>query len=284
MSDNSAIEWTDATWNPVTGCSKVSEGCRNCYAEALSLRFGRSTKPWAAQFADENVVLHPDRLDYPLKWKDARRIFVNSMSDLFHENIDDGFVCRVFKVMGAASHHTYQVLTKRPARMQALIQRWSDAFHGKRLDSDQGENTWPPPHIWLGVSVEDQKTADERIPLLLNTPAAVRFLSCEPLLASIDLCQAAGAPTDHAHGFACRTFLRDLHWVIVGGESGPRFRPLDLDWARSLRDQCISADVPFFFKQVGGRTPKSGGRLLDGRTWDEQPRVQERQLQVAAFG
>jgi protein gp37 len=281
MSDNSAIEWTDATWNPVTGCSKVSDGCRNCYAEALSLRFGRSKKPWAAQFADENVVLRPDRLDYPLKWKDPRRIFVNSMSDLFHENVGEEYILRVFQVMRDAPQHTFQVLTKRPERMQQLLTSWTEAFDKMVQAGQRALDDWPRPNIWLGVSVEDQRTANERIPLLLNTPAAVRFLSCEPLLAPIDLCQAAGADTGHPHSTSCRERLADLHWVIVGGESGPRHRALDLDWARFLRDQCINAKVPFFFKQVGGRTPKAGGRLLDGRTWDEQPRVQAPETRAA---
>jgi protein gp37 len=271
MSDNSAIEWTDSTWNPVTGCSKVSEGCRNCYAEALSLRFGRSKKPWAAAFADENVILHEDRLVYPLKWKDSRRIFVNSMSDMFHENVPDSFVVKVFRMMGQASHHTYQVLTKRPARMKSLLTRWTERFAIRQLDESDVANAWPRSNVWLGVSVEDQGTATERIPLLLETPATVRFLSCEPLLAPINLCQANGAPQNHQHGDRCREFLKELHWVIVGGESGPRHRPLDLDWVRDLRDQCQSAGISFFFKQVGGRTPKAGGRELDGRTWDEMP-------------
>jgi protein gp37 len=143
MSDKSTIEWTDATWNPVTGCSKVSEGCRNCYAEALSLRFGRSTKPWAAQFASENVVLHEDRLDYPCRWKDPRRIFVNSMSDLFHEQVPDSFVAKVFRVMGQASHHTYQVLTKRPERMQSLLQRWTDRYARRMLEEGDVARNWP---------------------------------------------------------------------------------------------------------------------------------------------
>jgi protein gp37 len=271
MSDNSAIEWTDASWNPVTGCSKVSEGCRNCYAEALSLRFGRSKKPWAAQFAAENVVLHPDRLGYPLKWKEPRRIFVNSMSDLFHENVPDTFVVKVFDVMRQAPQHTFQVLTKRPERMRELVGRWTEKYALRMLEEGGMACQWPLPHVWLGTSVEDQKSADARIAKLLETAASVRFLSCEPLLAPINLCQAMSAPTDHEHGPTCREWLAGLGWVIVGGESGPRHRPFDLDWARDLRDQCQAAGIPFFFKQVGGRTPKAGGRLLDGRTWDEAP-------------
>jgi protein gp37 len=271
MSENSAIEWTDATWNPVTGCSKVSEGCRNCYAEALSLRFGRSKKPWAAQFADENVKLHPDRLGYPLKWKEPRRVFVNSMSDLFHELVPDYFITQIFRIMGQAPQHTFQVLTKRPARMCSLLRTWTEQYAVRMLADSDVAGQWPRSNIWLGTSVEDQRSANERIPLLLNTPASVRFLSCEPLLAPIDLCMASGAPPTHQHGPSCAAWLEKLHWVIVGGESGPRHRSMDLDWARSLRDQCQAAGVPFFFKQVGGRTPKAGGRELDGRTWDEMP-------------
>jgi protein gp37 len=263
VSDKSEIEWTDATWNPVTGCSKVSEGCRNCYAEALSLRFGRSKKPWAAAFAAENVVLHPERLKQPFKWREPRTVFVNSMSDLFHEQIPDDYIGRIFRVMERTPQHTYQILTKRPERMR---QWYLGTEHHRR-----GEP--PLPNVWLGVSVEDQHAAHGRVPILLGTPAAVRFLSCEPLLAPVDLSLwleesrspemdmiDSGRPR-HGH----------LHWVIVGGESGPRRRPMDLNWARSLRDQCVSAGVPFFFKQVGGRTPKAGGRWLDGRTWDEMP-------------
>jgi protein gp37 len=282
MSDNSAIEWTDATWNPVTGCSKVSEGCRNCYAEALSLRFGRSKKPWAAQFAAENVVLHPERLDHPLKWKDSRRIFVNSMSDLFHENVPAPYITSIFRVMGQAPQHTFQVLTKRPERMHSLVRRWTDRYAVRMLEEGDVAGQWPRPNVWLGVSAEDQKTANERIPLLTQTPAVVRFLSCEPLLAPIDLCKAAGASADHTHGTSCTGWLENLHWVIVGGESGPRHRPMDLDWVRDLRDQCLTAGVAFFFKQVGGRTPKAGGRELDGRIWDEMPRLEPARPEAVA--
>ena len=267
MSDNSAIEWTNATWNPVTGCSKVSEGCRNCYAEALSLRFGRSAKPWAAQFAAENVVLHPERLGHPLRWREPRMIFVNSMSDLFHELVPDEYIDRVFAVMAKASHHTFQVLTKRPERMLA----WQ-----------QGDARAPLPNVWLGVSVEDQRAADERIPTLLHVDAVVRFLSCEPLLGPVNLTDVSPSPIEHydvlrGHFYGAGRLVRPpldhphVDWVIAGGESGPRHRSMSLDWARGLRDQCSAAGIPFFFKQVGGRTPKAGGRLLDGRTWDELP-------------
>ena len=267
MSDNSAIEWTDSTWNPVTGCSKVSEGCRNCYAEALSLRFGRSRFPWSAQYAAENVVLHPERLEQPLRWRDARRVFVNSMSDLFHEQVPDEFIVRVFAVMSGARQHTFQVLTKRPLRMLAWQRRFVES---------------PLPNVWFGVSVERQQEANDRIPWLLRTQAAVRFLSCEPLLGPVNLSELRlkngrryDALRGWSYGFAGDSSPeaghRRIDWVIVGGESGPRRRPMDLDWARSIRDQCTAADVPFFFKQVGGRTPTAGGRELDGRTWDQFP-------------
>jgi protein gp37 len=266
MSDNSAIEWTDATWNPVTGCSKVSEGCRNCYAEALSLRFGRSKKPWAAQFAAENVVLHPERLTQPLRWRDPRMIFVNSMSDLFHERIPDDFIGQIFAVMGEASHHTFQVLTKRPERM---------------LNWQQRHPQLSPPNVWLGVSVENQQAADERISLLMYAQAEVRFLSCEPLLGPVNLTDVRPSEVEHYDILRGRLYglgrlaeprvAPRIDWVIVGGESGPRHRPMDLNWARDLRDQCVEANVPFFFKQVGGRTPKAGGRVLDDQTWDQLP-------------
>lgn len=255
----SNIEWTDVTWNPVTGCSKVSPGCAHCYAEALSLRFGTSKKPWTPENAAENVVLHPERLDAPLHWRKPRRVFVNSMSDLFHELVPDSFIVDVFRVMAQAEQHTFQVLTKRPERMRDMLNdqiimcdlscvilpgpRWA---------------TWPLPNVWLGVSVENQHWADERIPLLLQTPAAVRFISAEPLLGPVNLKQAGAIRMDtwHAdHG--------QLDWVIVGGESGPKHRPFDAHWARDIRDQCASAGVPLFVKQLGARPliecPECGG-------------------------
>jgi protein gp37 len=240
MGDRSAIEWTDATWNPVTGCSHVSEGCRHCYAEALSLRRGWSAKPWTARNAAENVVLHPDRLPQPLRWRQPRRVFVNSMSDLFHERIPAPFLDQVFAVMAQAARHTFQVLTKRPERMSEYL-----------TNRDYGQQ--PLPNVWLGVSVEDQAAVAERIPLLLQTPAAVRFISAEPLLGPLTL------------------DLNGIDWVIVGGESGIGFRRMRPEWATDIRDQCTAADVAFLFKQWGGVTPKAGGRLLNGRTWDEYP-------------
>jgi protein gp37 len=234
------ISWTNQTWNPTTGCSKVSEGCRNCYAERLSLRFGRSKKPWTAPNARENVQLHPERLRKPYSWKQPSMVFVNSMSDLFHELIPDDFVAQVFAVMNECEQHTFQILTKRPERAAV----------------------WPGPwtrNIWMGTSVEDQRAADQRIPLLTQCGAGTRFLSCEPLLAPVNL-----AP-----------WLSELDWVIVGGESGPGFRPMDHAWARSIRDQCVAAGVAFFFKQSAAFQTERGTALdeLDGSrmTWQQYP-------------
>jgi len=235
MSDKSAIEWTDATWNPVTGCSKVSPGCANCYAETLSLRFGHSKLPWTPENAAANVVLHPERLSLPLTWRTPRLVFVNSMSDLFHELVPWEYIDQVFDVMEQAPRHTFQVLTKRPERMRALA----------RL---------VPPNVWLGTSIENDRWT-LRADYLRETPRAIRFLSLEPLLGPLPSLDLTG-----------------IDWVIVGGESGAGHRPINPDWVRDLRDRCNTAGVAFFFKQWGGRTPKSGGRELDGRTWNEMPR------------
>ena len=296
MADKSAIHWTDSTWNPTSGCTHVSPGCEHCYAEALSLRFHRSAGPWTKQNEALNVKLHPDRLDLPLHWKRPRRVFVDSMSDLFHDLIPADYIAQEFAVMALASNHTFQVLTKRPARMQALI---TDASFEATVDAKIREHgyicaceldEWPLPNVWLGVSVEDQRRADERIPLLVQTPAAVRFLSCEPLLGSIDLDQWLDVglqvwlvdKQDTCHGSEAGwhlwthpiTGLKDwrpgIDWVIVGGESGAKRRLFEIDWARSIRDQCQAADVAFFYKQGGGIRPGMN-RELDGRTWDEYP-------------
>jgi protein gp37 len=275
------IQWTNETWNPITGCSKVSPGCAHCYAESLSLRYGWSKQPWLPQYAAENVVLHPERLEYPIHWRKSRMVFVNSMSDLFHEQVPDEFIAQVFRVMLETPRHTYQILTKRPERMLAWRRDfwpvWSRdlpmKYMGVRLEL---------PNIWLGVSVENQHWADVRVPLLLQTPAAVRFLSCEPLLSPVDLTrwirayQPEEAARDHARWegpfYTSPSLpLTTIDWVIAGGESGPKHRPMDLDWARSLRDQCQVAGVSYFFKQVGGATPKSGGDLLDGVQWHQMP-------------
>lgn len=249
------IEWTDETWNPVTGCTKVSAGCKNCYAERITERFGRQ------KFTD--IILHRDRVDQPFKWKKPRMVFVNSMSDLFHEDIPDGFIVNVFCTMVSNQRHTFQVLTKRPERMREVI-----------------GNSRVMPNVWLGVSCEDQETANERIPCLLQTPAAVRFVSCEPLLGPIDFyeCGSLGPEMGDPVAFsALKGFdggdpvIPGIDWVIAGGESGPGFRAPIKPWFESIRDQCLAAKVPFFFKQWGGRFPKSNGRILDGRTWDEMP-------------
>jgi protein gp37 len=234
--DNTKIEWADATWSPVTGCDKVSPGCDHCYAAAIATRFA-GTKGFPQGFA---VTLRPGALEKPLHWRKPRRIFVNSMSDLFHDHVPDDYIAAVWAVMEAAPQHTFQILTKRPGRMRSWVRR-------HRPD--------PLPGVWLGVSAEDQHWADVRLPILADTPAAVRFVSAEPLLGPIDL--AAHLPT--------------LNWVIAGGESGPGHRPMHPDWARDIRDQCLAGGVPFLFKQHGGRTPEAGGRELDGRTWDQYP-------------
>lgn len=240
MGDKSSIEWTDASWNPVTGCTKVSAGCKNCYAETLAKRLqAMGVSNYRSGF---RVALHPHMLDLPRRWRQPRRIFVNSMSDVFHELVDDDYIDRIFDVMEQADWHIYQLLTKRSERMAAYVAR---RYRGEIA----------PAHIWLGTSVEDERVLN-RVEHLRATAAAIRFLSCEPLLGPLGRLDIAG-----------------VHWVIVGGESGPRHRAFELDWAREIRDKCRRARVPFFFKQVGGRTPKSGGRLLDGRTWDEMPRI-----------
>jgi protein gp37 len=297
MSDNSAIEWTDATWNPVTGCTEVSPGCDNCYAKTFAERWrGTPGHHFENGF---DVTLRPERIDQPLRWKKPRKVFVNSMSDLFHEAIPDEFIAEVFATMAKSPRHTYQVLTKRHGRMRSLLKRLSFRDNLAHLAP------WPLPNVWLGVSVEDQKRADIRIPALLNTPAAVRFLSCEPLLGPVDL---EMVDWDGATGLTVLEHPPNgIDWVIVGGESGPGARPMDPAWARQLRDQCQAASVPFHFKQWGAFAPsgvvglgrpfpgnafvgepvnKDGfrtemtrvgkgkaGRILDGRTWDEFPQA-----------
>lgn len=241
MGDKSKIEWTDASWNPTTGCTKVSQGCKNCYAERVFPRaYGKDR-----EFTD--IHMHADRLDLPLHWARPRRVFVNSMSDLFHEKVPFSFVDAVMATMLGARQHTYQILTKRPARMR-------EYFSGVR------EWTITREHIWLGVSVEDQATADERIPLLLQTPAAVRFVSYEPALGPVDFTNWLGEDHDSY------AMIDGLNWLIAGGESGPKARPADIAWFRSARDQCRAANVAFFMKQLGA----NAGTLLraGGGTWE----------------
>jgi protein gp37 len=234
VGDHSAIEWTDATWNPVTGCTKISPGCKHCYAERLAVRLRAMGNPrYREGFA---VTLHEDQLDLPLRWRRPRRIFVNSMSDLFHEDVPAEYIRRVFEVMGRARQHVFQVLTKRAERLAEIA----------------GLLGWPG-NVWQGVSVESEEYT-WRVAHLCHVPAAVRFLSVEPLLGPIPSLPLGG-----------------IDWVIAGGESGPGHRTAASDWVRSIRDQCQRSGVAFFFKQWGGRTPRAGGRLLDGRTWDELP-------------
>jgi protein gp37 len=271
------IEWTRSddgsageTWNPVTGCTKVSDGCDHCYAEKITERFhGKGS------FAQ--VQLHPDRLDAPLRWRKARRVFVNSMSDLFHQGVPDEFIAQVFAVMAMTPQHSYQILTKRHGRMRSLLENaergapsWLDLVRGWVVGNSYGAPgsfSWPLPNVWLGVSVEDQKRADLRIPALLDTPAAVRFISAEPLLGPVDLQHSLNAdPHSWRHASA-------LDWVIVGGESGPGARPMELDWARSLVEQCQRAGVPVFVKQDSGPKPGMQGRLPDDLWIKEFPAV-----------
>lgn len=294
MGDKTGIEWTDATWNPLAGCTPVSEGCRNCYAATMAYRLaamGQEKYKGTVKIASDgrkvfngHINLAPEVLEQPLRWKKPRRIFVNSMSDPFHAAVPDSYIERVFQAMTQAHWHTFQVLTKRPERMRQLMTAWGQ----------------PPANIWLGTSVENQAAADERIPHLLATPAVVRFLSCEPLLGPVELTpwlwEEAGP------GWAGRNPSPDLSWVIVGGESGPKARPMHPDWARGLRDQAQAAGVAFHFKQhgewaswpdavpfnektqcyqfPGTDTPHlpvyrvgkhAAGRILDGLTWDEFP-------------
>ena len=232
----SKIAWTDATWNPVTGCTKVSAGCMNCYAEVMARRLKAMGQP---KYEDGfKTTLHPDVLEQPLHWRRSMLIFVCSMSDLFHQDVPDEFIKQVFDVMRTAHWHQFQVLTKRAGRLARL---------SHELD-------WPP-HIWAGVTVENLDNI-HRIKELRKTEAAVKFLSLEPLLGPIE-----------------NLDLQGIDWAIVAGESGQKFRPMQEEWVRSIRDQCLDADVPFFFKQWGGRNKKKAGRVLDGRIWDEMPVV-----------
>ena len=250
MGASTGIEWTDATWNPTTGCTKVSRGCDHCYAADLAnvrLRDTYLRRLPVIQTTENihdpfSVRLWPERLDQPYRWREPKMVFVNSMSDLFHADIPESFVRSVFEVMLDEPRHIYQVLTKRPARALRFFERHIDLFINGLI----------PGHIWMGTSVEDQ-AVDYRIRQLRSLPAEMRFLSCEPLLGPIEL------------------ELDGIHWVIVGGESGPKYRAMDLGSARSIRDQCAVNGVAYFFKQIGGRTPKANGRLLDGREWNEMP-------------
>jgi protein gp37 len=252
MSENSAIEWTDTTWNPVTGCTKISAGCDNCYAERFSERFrGVNGHPFRTGF---DLTLRPERLAQPLGWKRPRMIFVNSMSDLFHKGIPKEFIAAVFDTMEKANWHTYQILTKRSSLMLKFI-------------NERYKKHPAPPHMWFGVSIEDAQAAS-RIEHLRRANATIRFLSIEPLIAPMETLR-----------------LDDIAWVIVGGESGWGARPIKAEWVTDIRDQCVAARVAFFFKQWGGRSPKANGRLLDGREWNQFPvmrRVSPPQLELRA--
>jgi protein gp37 len=336
VSDGSKIEWTDATWNPVTGCTKVSAGCDHCYAETFAERWrGTPGHHFENGF---DVTLRPERLDQPLRWKRPRMIFVNSMSDLFHEAIPDLFIEQIFGVMEQATQHTFQVLTKRHARMRSFVQarerrkqeyaaKFDDCPAEAMRNSPAAE--WarqravtPPANIWLGVSAEDQHWAETRVHALLSTPAAVRWVSAEPLLGPIDLrnlkarngalIDALCGDVKTSGGEIYAACPGSVSWVVAGGESGAGARPMCPDWARSLRDQCQSARIPYLFKQwgawaptgyvgAGGTDPReifvrdstvtchdwegaqlrrvgktAAGRVLDGRTWDEFPPVAAR--------
>jgi len=275
MGDKTKIEWSDATWSPVTGCTKVSTGCKNCYAERMAQRLQRMG---VAKYQDGFAVrLHHDLLDQPLRWKRPRKVFVNSMSDLFHEDVPYEFIAVIFGVMAAARDHTFQVLTKRPQRMEAFFKwlgrrpvgqmspgvYWQTLYGfvrqaelGKPRDIELRMASpwpWPLPNVWLGTSIENRDVL-WRMETLKHTPAAIRFLSCEPLLGDLG-----------------QIDLDQIDWVIAGGESGPKARPMQPEWARSIRDQCAAQKVAFFFKQWGGINKKVAGRDLDGRTWDDYP-------------
>jgi protein gp37 len=241
VSDRSTIEWTDATWNPVRGCTKISPGCKHCYAETFAERFrGVPGHPYEDGF---DLRLVPDKLYEPLRWKEPRMVFVNSMSDLFHDDVPYEYVVAVARVMQMAEWHTFQVLTKRAERLREMLS-------GRLKFAGDLQN------VWWGVSVEDRRYGVPRIPHLRAAPARTRFLSVEPLLEDVGSLDLDG-----------------VHWVIAGGESGAGARPMDPEWVRAVRDQCVAAKVPFFFKQWGGVRKSVKGRLLDGRTWDEMPPV-----------
>ncbi|MGE8022118.1 DUF5131 family protein [Peribacillus frigoritolerans] len=236
MAGKSSIEWTEATWNPVTGCNKVSQGCKHCYAERMAKRLSAMGNPRYANVF--SVTLHHDLVDLPYKWKKPRKVFVNSMSDLFHEEVPLDFIQKVFKTMNETPHNTYQILTKRSKRLSELAEflNWT-------------------PNIWIGTSVENEDVS-YRINDLRKVPAQIRFLSLEPLIGPLNFLD-----------------LKDIHWVIVGGESGPGSRPMEAEWVRTIRDQCEEQRIAFFFKQWGGVQKHRFGRVLDNKTYDEYPNL-----------
>jgi len=285
VSARTRIEWTDATWNPIRGCTRVSEGCRNCYAERVAARFSGYGQPYAGLAVmtsagprwTGSVVAIEEHLDDPMRWRKPRRVFVNSMSDLFHDDVPDDLLDLLFSTMSVCNIHTFQVLTKRPQRMCDYLRAPERA---KRIEnSSYGLPTgWPIPNVWIGVSVENQPTADERIPLLFETPATVRFLSIEPMIEPTSLrwlCawpenkpHTAMNPTDNTNQF---DGLRRLDWIICGGESGPGARPMELDWARSLRDQCATSGTAFFMKQICDWQ----GKKIPFERWPEDLKVRQ---------
>ncbi len=272
------IEWTDETWNPVTGCSKVSPGCKNCYAERMAKRlagrFGYPEKPHSF-----NVTLRPDRMDEPLHWRKPRMVFVCSMSDLFHPEVPDYYILRVFRIMGRPStdKHIFQILTKRPERMRDWVNQYV---------VDEWSRPDPFKNIWLGVTAENQEAADQRIPVLLSTPAAVRFVSVEPILGPIHFRMPNFSDSGYGPGWLKAGNAAggpSLDWVIAGGETGPSARAPNPEWVRDQRDQCVVAGVPFFFKGWGGPSHKGwvidhevySGNVLDGETWEQFPETYE---------
>jgi len=293
MGANSKIGWTNNTWNPVTGCTQVSPGCDNCYAKRMATRLrGRCGYPADDPF---RLTLHPSSLTNPLRWRKPRRVFVCSMGDLFHADVPDEMIAMVFAVMCLCPQHTFQVLTKRPGRMRQFLSRgYADvcaAIHALGIDLNKlpyyplkidDPGGWPLPNVWLGVTAENQEQAAARIHLLLRTPAAVRFVSVEPMLGAVDLTSVKFPHGGYENVLRCDVSqrakcagidkLNGIDWVICGGESGPKARPMHPDWATALRDQCQEARVPFYFKQWGN---KAAGRVLDGRTWDEFPEGEE---------
>jgi len=293
------IEWAGETWNPITGCTKISAGCANCYAERMANRLANMPGSGYDKENPFGVKFHPGRLDQPLHWKKPRKIFVCSMGDIFHEDVTDSWLDDVFfTAANLARQHTYLVLTKRPQRMyEYFTKKIEDGFTWR-----EGITYVPLPNVWLGVTAENQQAADERIPVLLQTPAAKRFVSVEPMLGPVSLGGLDFVSNIYRPWIDYPDVMLD--WVICGGETGPGARPMHPDWARSLRDQCVSADVPFFFKSLGeyrrwshvldeykGDPPppfvdcegvlfsrvgkKAAGRLLDGREWSEWPEVKE---------
>lgn len=294
MADKSGIEWTDATWNPVTGCDRVSPGCAHCYALDLAGRLKKMGSPGYQNDGNPKtsgpgfaVTLHPERIDQPIRWTKPRMVFVNSMSDLFHESVPDEFIGQVLNTIYFAQHHTFQVLTKRPERMRDCLKRYysPDGLDGTGNPSVNPSSGYPAEvdggrrvlhNLWLGVSIENRRFVD-RADILRDTPAAVRFISAEPLLGPLvpDRFGFAGTgnpvPTWNDGFDGPGLNLTDIDWLIVGGESGPKHRPIEADWVRDLAKASSDWGTAFFFKQWGGSRPKENGRELDGRTWDEMP-------------